>query len=284
MNGEELIETSSNKIIYRYFGKSNSSIVIDFSKNKSKEYFGKNKLEGISQYELYREINRYLYIKNKSNGCSVPEIYTTDDEKYMLEIEDLGDDFLKDIGYTYNIYRDLVRWLGYLHKLYSSKDVLKFIRKRKYDEGAISEELFDLVLYSSIPNIETIAENLLEKINGIPLNICHRDFQSDNILIDCHKPYVIGFQDMCIGPITFDLASLLYDPKVKISEEDINGLISLYSLLIGYPYDKVKKWTKACGKLYLLKIAGRHYKRFSDTKKFVDKDLADLAIEKFNKL
>ena len=30
----------------------------------------------------------------------------------------IGDDFLKDIGYCYHIYRDLIRWLADINKLF----------------------------------------------------------------------------------------------------------------------------------------------------------------------
>jgi aminoglycoside/choline kinase family phosphotransferase len=46
----------------------------------------------------------------------------------------------------------------------------------------------------------------------------HRDFQSRNIMIEAGKPYIIDFQGARLGPIQYDLASLLIDPYAGLPE------------------------------------------------------------------
>ena len=48
----------------------------------------------------------------------------------------------------------------------------------------------------------------------------HRDFQSRNIMIKKSQPYIIDFQGGRIGPVQYDLASLLIDPYVALSSKE----------------------------------------------------------------
>ncbi len=273
---------------HRYYKEnSESSIIIDLSHSEipSEEYFSVNKIPKVSQYELYREINRYLYIKIPHTiGCRVPEIYTTDDKHQLLEMEDVGDVSLVDIGYNFTIYKNLIRWLAELYKLTSNDDVSYFIKNRLYDEEAIAEELLDIVMYSQSQNIEYDIENVLEKMDKVPLGICHRNFQSNNIMVCDRKPRIINYQDMCIGPIAFDLASLLYDPRVSISDSDKESLIRLYSLIIGVNFNIVRKWTKICAKIYLMIIGGKYYKKYNINNNQNYKNIADKIIKTMKEL
>jgi len=43
----------------------------------------------------------------------------------------------------------------------------------------------------------------------------HRDFQSKNLMIKNEQIFVIDFQGARLGPPSYDLASLLFDPYVN---------------------------------------------------------------------
>lgn len=73
---------------------------------------------------------------------------------------------------------------------------------------------------------------LLEKE---PRVLVHRDFQSTNILFKTGRMAVIDFQGMRLGPAAYDLAALLYDPYVKLSEDDRTALATLYGQKAGRP-------------------------------------------------
>jgi aminoglycoside/choline kinase family phosphotransferase len=46
----------------------------------------------------------------------------------------------------------------------------------------------------------------------------HRDFQSRNLMVKDSRIYAIDFQGGRIGPLQYDLASLLIDPYVDLSQ------------------------------------------------------------------
>jgi aminoglycoside/choline kinase family phosphotransferase len=76
----------------------------------------------------------------------------------------------------------------------------------------------------------------------------HRDFQSRNLMVCNSKIRIIDFQGGRLGPLGYDLASLLIDPYVQIPEEVQQELLDHYlehlcryglddlAFLKGYPY------------------------------------------------
>ena len=60
--------------------------------------------------------------------------------------------------------------------------------------------------------------------------LVHRDFQSQNVLINRGEAWLIDFQGLRPGLAQYDLASLVYDPYMELEaasrEELINGYIS----------------------------------------------------------
>jgi aminoglycoside/choline kinase family phosphotransferase len=66
-------------------------------------------------------------------------------------------------------------------------------------------------------------EHLADSALGQPQVCVHRDYHSRNLLVAEHNPGVLDFQDAVIGPVTYDLVSLLRDcyvawPKERVEE------------------------------------------------------------------
>ena len=73
---------------------------------------------------------------------------------------------------------------------------------------------------------EFLAENALQHaVQGL----MHRDFQSRNIMIKNDRLYFIDFQGARMGPLQYDLASLLIDPYVDLPP-DIQSRLLAYCL------------------------------------------------------
>ena len=103
------------------------------------------------------------------------------------------------------------------------------------------------------PEVRKELEHVAELLEREPKALVHRDFQSTNILwktclastgsaenskrttASGERLTIIDFQGMRLGPAAYDLASLVYDPYVEISERDREALVALYAKLSGRP-------------------------------------------------
>jgi aminoglycoside/choline kinase family phosphotransferase len=74
---------------------------------------------------------------------------------------------------------------------------------------------------------------IVDELAGEPRVLCHRDYHSRNLMLHNRGLYIIDFQDARMGPDTYDLASLLRDSYIDLSEERVNELIRAYLELGG---------------------------------------------------
>lgn len=82
-----------------------------------------------------------------------------------------------------------------------------------------------------------LADKALE---GPATGLMHRDLQSRNIMRKKDQFYLIDFQGARVGPLQYDLASLLIDPYVDLAP-------TLQSRLLDYGCDKVRQRTGMAG-------------------------------------
>jgi aminoglycoside/choline kinase family phosphotransferase len=201
------------------------------------------------KYNLEREENRhYVTIGSflAEQRIRVPEIYFHDAEEGLIWLEDLGE---RDL-YSYRNETWLVRRAFYesaldqiaaLHALPGSV----CIEMKQHLPAEFNSELYlweqnyffenclgsyfkidkaKLAHLTSLPALKKIADRLA----SFPRVLVHRDFQSQNIIIRNGQAYLIDFQGMRPGLAEYDLASLLYDPYVDLSESERAELIAHY--------------------------------------------------------
>src|SRR6266480_2876925 len=77
---------------------------------------------------------------------------------------------------------------------------------------------------AALPALSEIAQRLAQ----LPRVLVHRDFQSQNILVRNGQAYLIDFQGMRPGLAQYDLASLLYDPYVELTQAEHDELLEYY--------------------------------------------------------
>jgi hypothetical protein len=63
--------------------------------------------------------------------------------------------------------------------------------------------------------------------------LCHRDYHSRNLMWRDGQLFIIDFQDARMGPDTYDLASLLRDSYVDITDEALDDYIAYFLALRG---------------------------------------------------
>ncbi|KAF0250003.1 MAG: putative phosphohydrolase [bacterium] len=88
--------------------------------------------------------------------------------------------------------------------------------------------------------LQTIASELAAR----PRVLCHRDFHSRNLMLYQGKQYIIDHQDARMGPQSYDIASLLRDPYVDLSEEMIEELYQFFvdqKIAVGATLEWVKE-------------------------------------------
>lgn len=83
--------------------------------------------------------------------------------------------------------------------------------------------------------LETLLDKLCEKVASHPYVLCHRDYHGQNLHIIEETIYLIDYQDLRMGPDTYDMASLLRDRGVAriIGDETELELLAYYGRLTG---------------------------------------------------
>lgn len=185
-------------------------------------------------------------------GVRVPAQYGWDEEQGLLLFEDLGDMKLHDLVEQSRqqsgeinlqqirpLYRQTVRQLASMQiggaagfdrdwcwdtREYDRSLMLQ--RESGYFLRAFWQELLGRQV---LPGIEEEFEQIAVAASQAPATFfLHRDFQSRNIMINKGQPYFIDFQGGRMGPLAYDLASLLIDPYCALPPLFQEELIQLY--------------------------------------------------------
>ncbi|HEV7241405.1 MAG TPA: phosphotransferase [Thermoanaerobaculia bacterium] len=85
-----------------------------------------------------------------------------------------------------------------------------FFRELEMAREFYVEKLMDGNVASIVPMLKTLCENVAHH----PYVLCHRDFHGQNLHIFNDTVYLIDYQDLRMGPDTYDMASLLRDRGV----------------------------------------------------------------------
>jgi aminoglycoside/choline kinase family phosphotransferase len=201
------------------------------------------------RYNLEREENRhYVQIAKflDSHGIRVPKIYFHDPTEGLIWIEDLGE---RDL-YSYHDESWLVRRVFYesaidqilkLHSLPESVCAeMKEHLPAEFNAALYRWEqkyFFDNCLgrYFGVNESKRKELAALSRLREIPKHLAslprvlvHRDFQSQNIIIQNGQANLIDFQGMRPGLPEYDLASLLFDPYIELASEERSALLMYY--------------------------------------------------------
>jgi aminoglycoside/choline kinase family phosphotransferase len=73
--------------------------------------------------------------------------------------------------------------------------------------------------------------SIVDELASEPRVLCHRDYHSRNLMIHAGRLHMIDFQDARMGPDTYDLASLLRDSYVDLTDREVDELIAYFLAL-----------------------------------------------------
>lgn len=195
---------------------------------------------GTQEVDAYIDIGMHL----SDNGAAVPRILLFDRCAGLVFMEDLGDTHLQTLVKNQSrpllirIYRKVIdQWIKMAIDGGKTFDTDWTYQTAHYDRRVIldyecryfTEAFLNGYLGWEIPYGELESEFifLAEKIMETQINgFLHRDFQSRNIMVQNDCVHFIDFQGGRMGPIQYDLASLLIDPYTDLSRELQKELLS----------------------------------------------------------
>ena len=210
-----------------------------------------------TEVDAFVHLGRHLYHQE----VPVPNIYFYDTFSGLVFLEDLGDVHLQQVVQSTADTSRLVRLyqtvIAQIIRL-SRQGAVKFDRSWTYQTSEYDQELilekecryfleaflngyigFEISFEDLEAEFKSLADKALQHSSS---GFMHRDMQSRNIMVKDHRIYFIDFQGGRIGPIQYDLASLLIDPYVDLPEAIQTRLLEdgLKMLSAAVPVDPAK--------------------------------------------
>jgi aminoglycoside/choline kinase family phosphotransferase/dTDP-glucose pyrophosphorylase len=197
-----------------------------------------------SEVDSFVQLGEHLY----RQGVSVPKIHYYDTFCGLVFLEDLGDDHLQQAVQSMDapqaiieLYQSIIDKIILMSRLGAEKfDPTWAYQTPAYDQQLILEKEcryfqeaflngylgYKTRLPELDPEFSLLADSALQNPT---MGFMHRDMQSRNIMLSDNTIFFIDFQGGRIGPIQYDLASLLIDPYVELPRRMQNQLLD-YSL------------------------------------------------------
>jgi N-acetylmuramate 1-kinase len=193
-------------------------------------------------------------------GLHAPEVFAVDLTNGFVLMEDLGNrTYLPELndGSVDALYGDALDALSLMQERVPADNLPVFDSTKTLPEMELLGDWFLRRHLGIVPNCDgwDVIEQALRFIANIadeqPRRFMHRDYHSRNLLIAEHdNPAIIDFQGAMLGPITYDLASLLRD------------------CYIAWPIERVDAWVEQYRQRLvdagIVNVDGAHFRRWFD--------------------
>jgi aminoglycoside/choline kinase family phosphotransferase len=181
-------------------------------------------------------ISNYLKIgvEMVNQGINAPKIFYKNQKLGFILMEDFGDKtFLKE--FSLKGLKDL--YIRAIDNIINMQLLLKINNLEQYTEEKLYTEIclfnewyldkYKKINLSSkeIADLEIIFKKVIS--DNVAQNQCfvHRDYHSRNLMVlENNDLGILDFQDAVLGPMTYDLVSLLKDAYIELAEEDVIDL------------------------------------------------------------
>ena len=196
---------------------------------------------GGNEEEAFVEVHQLL----EQLGFPVPGILAHDPEKSVLLLEDLGDDLLETVTARASektlsdLYTQAVDLLIRMRSITAGDTGCRAF-DLAFDEEKLMQEMNFFMTHfvggfckkapssSAAALLEEFFLKICRFLAAEPRIFTHRDFHSRNLLLHDNRLVMIDFQDARMGPVQYDLASLLRDSYVTLPEDLVNLLLGYY--------------------------------------------------------
>jgi N-acetylmuramate 1-kinase len=196
----------------------------------------------IERYPFLSVLNHFA-----KHNIKVPQVRALSPEEGFILLEDLGDLTLErkfwenqQSSEALPYYKQSIDELIKIHFLSSKEktdctafeimfDTEKLLWELNYGRTHLLEGICKWQPSAKVSTeLQDAFVSISEKLHNEPKFIAHRDYHSRNLMIKFDEVRVIDFQDARLGPIQYDLVSLLKDSYVNLSDEMSNDLMAYY--------------------------------------------------------
>lgn len=182
----------------------------------------------VEDSQAFVELGEYL----RNNGVHTPEIIAADIDRGFLLVEDFGDELLQGALNPDSVellYGECLMTLLRLQQCQQPPELVSnydkdFLRLELniFNEWFLKELLGHRASDAECVMLDSLFEQLENSATGQPQVLVHRDFHSRNLLVtEGGAPGVVDFQGALLGPVTYDLVSLLRDCYIRWPREDV---------------------------------------------------------------
>ena len=253
-NLEPLREEASTRKYFRIKADERTFVLVDNSENKE-------------------QAANFLYSSKLliNSSVNVPETYAFSEDLRFMLLQDLGDDTL-DASDKVNDKEILTKALEQLSLIYfCEQDILKSCTKTSLLEQteAFNEFCFERGCdQSQIKDISLLREELVEELLNQQFIPVHNDFERRNLIMCKNEIFVIDFQDLNVGPIGIDLASLLYEHDFDYSNDLIKDVLSSHIISSGLQIeiDEIMRHIMVALSHRSMRVVGTFNRYFKDGK------------------
>jgi len=204
-------------------------------------------------------------------GLSAPTILAEDEEAGLLLLEDLGDDIytrvLRDGGDECGLYIAAIEALAALHQAPIPDGLPPYDDDLFLFELSLLTDWFMPLAGLDLPegartDYVALWRDLLPRARQVPDCVVLRDYHADNLLWLPGRDGIgrvgqLDFQDAVVGPVAYDIVSLLEDARRDVTRETVDAVTEHYlSLMPGIDNDAFATAYAVLGAQRNLKIAG----------------------------
>lgn len=169
--------------------------------------------------EVRPQLRRFLaaYQAVAQHG-RVPEVLQSCDLAVLQH--DVGDRTLFDVLHEHReeglrLYREAIELLVEFQRATPGDLNAPFTAEFFYGELEMAREFYvEQLMGGDVAGVAPLLRRLCEEVAQHPYLLCHRDYHGQNIHVIDDVLYLIDYQDLRMGPDTYDVASLLRDRGV----------------------------------------------------------------------
>ena len=262
----EKIEPASQDASFRRYFRAYSK-----SESETKQYIIMDAPPETERIQPFLDIAQQL----AELGLHTPHVYQVEQELGFILLEDLGTrTYLAELDNNADtLYKDAISALVILQ---TSIEKQKNYTPPTYDSKLLQQEM-DLFQQWYLEKhldftIEKASHDIWLTTQQFLINECllqpqvwvHRDYHSRNLMITIdNSPGIIDFQDLVLGPIAYDLASLFKDCYIEWPRQrQLSWLLNYHNQLIAkvgertFEFDQLVRWYDLSGLQRHLKVLG----------------------------